>query len=136
MHTPTKSQWQTVIDNFVRVLPLAKKEHHLDMDEITICDNEGHKCGTVHCVGGWYGVSVLTEFDEAYTSYTEGADAMAKHLGFKEDTALQHWARENPQIWGNQYGQRMFSHETAYDGAENLHEIIAFLEKVRDRSPE
>lgn len=136
MHTPTKAQWQTVIDNFVRVLPLAKREDHLSMLQTTLC-SPWHPCGTVHCVGGWYGISALEAIDNRiYTSYTKGAEKMAQDLGFSRPRELTIWAYNNSEIWGNNDGPYMFSEAAAYDGAKNLHEVIAFLEKVRDRSPE
>lgn len=135
MHTPTKKQWQTVIDNFVRVLPLARREDHLDMMEAVVCNNN-HKCGTVHCVGGWYAVAALFPTGAEYIGFHDGCNKMAEDLGFNYENDLELWAHHNPEVWGNEDGGSMFYDADAYDGAKNLHEVIAFLEKVKDRSPE
>lgn len=154
MHTPTKQQWQTVIDNFKKVLPLSIREgcglnmaetevnKPIDFDwftEKSTCTT----CGTVHCVGGWYAVATLSpDLAEDRISYTDGAGKMAIDLGFygmdkhAKIEALENWAVSNPHIWGNLKGSLMFSCETAYNGAETLAEVVTYLESVRDRSPE
>lgn len=133
MHTPTKQQWQTVIDNLKKVLPMAANEHHLDMGENRV-NGHYHKCGTIHCVGGWYAVSVCDLTEEI--DFNDGGEAMANHIGFDDRHRLAEWAYLNPEIWGNEHGDMMFYDNKAYDGAKTLTEVIAHLEGVRDRSPE
>lgn len=135
MHTPTKTQWQTVIDNFEKVLPMATLKKHLDMSEPCV-RNFDHKCGTVHCVGGWYAVAVINHYAHEFISYTYGADIMAKDLGFRDHESLELWSEYNPEIWGNEYGSYMFIHKDAYNYAETLYEVVEFLKGVRDRSPD
>jgi hypothetical protein len=134
MHNPTKKQWQKVIDNFKKVLPLAIREDHLNMSEARVNEKD-NQCGTVHCVGGWYAVATL-DTKSNLLSFSDGADEMAKHLGFTDMYRLGDWAHANSDIWGNDFGYNLFGHEAAYDDAENLTEVITFLEGVRDRSPE
>jgi hypothetical protein len=136
MHTPTKQQWQTVIDNFVRVLPLAKAKRHLDMTEPKVFCGGLHKCGTNHCVAGWYAVATIHKLDGSYVGFSDGANKMAQHLGFPGMIDLEEWAELNPQIWGNHFGTMLFYNERAFDYAQTLHDVITFLEKVKDRSPE
>ncbi len=141
MHIPTKTQWQTVIDNFKKVLPMATMDKHLDMKECVVHQSKtvfggGHKCGTIHCMGGWYAIAVLSkeELQKSYVSYTQGTQRMAEDLGFNEVTDLEWWAEKTPAIWGNVYGFSMFSNEAAYNYAKTLAEAVAYLEGVRDRS--
>jgi len=145
MKHPTKEQFQTVIDNLTSVLPLAEHEGHLNMSEYMISENHlGHllyKCGTVHCVGGWYGISCGIHQDvdmerEHYISFTEGCELMADHLGLSSDMELVIWARDNPEIWGNEYGQYLLSSDKAYDGAQTLKEVTDHFIAVQSRLPE
>jgi hypothetical protein len=140
MHTPTKAQWQTVIDNFKKVLPLAEREDQFDMREPAVRSDE-HKCGTVHCMGGWYAIKFLDEIVKQckpgqFIGYNEGANLIAEHLGFPGQWDLQEWAGDNPEIWGNEEGSSMFSNEDSYGGAKTLAEAVTWLEGVRDRSPD
>lgn len=136
MH-PTKQQWQTVIDNFEKVLPLSEREGcGLNMIEGSVNDY-GHVCGTIHCVGGWY--AVATELHKSrLVNYNDGADKMARDLGINDHSDLETWAHENPEIWGTDYGREMFCSRQAYDISRNtgLRGVIEHLKGVRDRSPE
>jgi hypothetical protein len=134
MHTPTKGQWQTVIDNLKKVLPIATLPGHLNMMETEVNDY-GTICGTVHCLGGWYAIAALNPGKERL-SFTDGADKMAEDIGFDDKEELEKWAHENGDIWGNEYGYYMFSGGSAFDYPKTLADIVLFLEKVRDRSPE
>ena len=136
MHTPTKSQWQAVINNFKKVLPMAKEDSQLDMLEPDV-NNNHHSCGTVHCVGGWYAVACgLDNKDSTFITYRHGANEMARHLGFSHMDDLETWAGFNSNIWGNECGHNMFCNKSAYNYAYNLAEVLVHLEGVRDRSPE
>jgi hypothetical protein len=135
MHNPTKKQWQKVIDNLNKVLPLAFQENHLNMRNADV--NCRQQCGTIHCVGGWYAVATL--YGRKRLTYSDGANEMASDLGFSGGfgiSDLENWAESNPDIWGNRYGYNLFCNENAYDNAETLYEVVTFLEGVRDRSPE
>lgn len=131
---PTKQQWQKVINNFERVLPMAKSENQLDMEEPRV-NKENYKCGTIHCVGGWYAVATLNMHEHVY-GFSDGAKKMAEDLGFNCIYELENWAAYNTNIWGNDNGSNMFYDSDAYNDAENLAEVVEFLKGVRDRSPE
>lgn len=134
MNTPTKQQWQTVIDNIKKVLPLAILENHLNMMETSV--NVDHMCGTIHCFAGWYAVAVLDTTTPL--NYGMGGDKVAADLGFVDMFAIEDWAASHPQIWGNEMGGGMFSSRGAFGlKSENggLPDIILHLEGVRDRTP-
>lgn len=137
MHTPTKAQWQTVIDNLKKVLPMALTEESLDMGETCVCN-------TTNCVGGWYVIATQGKISvEDYFSYRIGTDAIAQELGFRDDNGLEYFLSDNPDLWGNEHGCAIFSCEKAYQhkikrphGAQTLQHVIDHFEEVRDRSPE
>lgn len=134
MHTPTKTQWQLVIDNLKKALPLATLENHLNMSEPVVSSWE-HPCGTIHCLGGWYligSVGIENISEKNYVSYDEGTELMASHLGIAD---VADWANDNPEIWGNEHGYQVFSDIEAFNDARTLGDIITYLEGVRDRSP-
>jgi hypothetical protein len=142
MHTPTKTRWNTVIDNLKKILPLASEEGQLDMHEHRV-QHACYKCGTIHCVGGWYAIAAYDLINNPFEmGFSTGADRMALDLGFIADEytpsrqLLGDWADEHPEIWGNIYGMSVFTSSKAYNGAKNMAEVIQFLEKVRDRSPD
>lgn len=142
MHTPTKTQWQTVIDNFKKILPAASHEGHLDMNVYLVHRQgngtvPGHKCGTIHCVAGWYAIAARTiDLSVSYIGFSIGCDAMAEDLGFSDKYVLASWAHKNPKIWGNDLGNNLFGSRAAYNGADTLQEVVEYLEGVRDRSPD
>lgn len=87
-----------------------------------------HMCGTYTCHGGWlallfannpqFGGTGVEIIGGSYRSKTEksprldysvGADKLAQYLGFDSREDLEFWAMDNGALWGNQFGQRMFS---------------------------
>lgn len=131
VHTPTKQQWQIVIDNLEVVLPQATKPGHLRMSETEV--NINYPCGTVHCYGGWYAIAAC--HISCPLTFWDGATAMAQHLGFETACELERWAMNNPSIWGEN-GEYIFTSRTAFGGASTLAEIVTYLKGVRDRSPD
>ena len=140
MHTPTSKQILTVINNFKKVLPLATREWHLNMSETRV-NNCGHKCGTIHCHAGWYAIAKNLH-EKREVSFTHGAIQMSIDLGHKGDmdSSLINWADKNPEIWGNNDGDGMFSTRRAFshptkrpEGAENLQHIIDHWTEVYER---
>lgn len=94
---------------------LSKKElsenEKFDINEGGVnCD--GHKCGTVHCVGGWFAVA-LCDLNSPL-NYQDGADAFAEILGFQKYMDMKYWADINRNMWGNSNGLSMFSLSMAY----------------------
>lgn len=140
-----------VIRNLTNALPLAAMENHLDMNEPRV--NRNFSCGTIHCHGGWYAIgSGLTKDDKKFIVYTNGAHQVALDLGFDSDggvppilgisieiIALQQWANDNPEIWGNAFGASMFTRRIAFksanrpQGAMSLQDIVDHWQEVYER---
>jgi hypothetical protein len=135
MHTPTKKQWNIVIENLYKILPLTFEagKYHLDMTQGAV--NINHTCNTIHCVGGWYAIAVI-DTDTRRVNFMNGANRMARHLGFSDCSEMENWAGIHPYIWGNGDGRMLFCARSAYNNANSISDIIVFLEKVRDRSPD
>jgi hypothetical protein len=140
MKNPTIKQVAFVIDKLKLVREQASQECALDMDETRVRNKE-YDCGTVHCVGGWYAVANLNrkaiknKFDEGHVAYghidyVDGANLMAKDLGFADHYELEDWANKNPKIWGNERGRFMFTDEFSYDNA-GFDGVIAQWELVK-----
>lgn len=67
------------------------------------------ECKTIACHGGWAAVLLIPNFNPEQDSFIQGADALARYLGFPHADALEYWAHENPEIWGNRQGNLMFN---------------------------
>lgn len=137
---PTQKQWQKVIDNFYSILPFTfDSSCHLDMTETRVNDYS-HKCGTIHCVGGWYLIAVKKEelFDpHPIENFQVGATFLARDLGFRYYDQLEDWARKNPVLWGNVWGGLLFNEADAYDHgngpAKSITDIISHFEFVKQK---
>ena len=85
-------------------------------------------CRTVACHGGWYALakaeqavwmpSKIDGMDgtvakevgyEHHLDYGDGAEQLAEDLGFDNAACLRRWSRDNPELWGNEYGTYMFA---------------------------
>lgn len=91
---------------------------------------EIHACGTTMCHGGWYQWLTLTSrmTPRSYTgNYTDGANKIAKDLGFADRYQLEGWADFNPKIWGNFYGGEMFSETEAFGVAFDRNKYRTFI---------
>ncbi len=47
--------------------------------------------------------------------YNIWADTLAEFLGFKDSIGLGFWARDNPKLWGNKFGEGMFYRPSAFN---------------------
>lgn len=69
------------------------------------------KCGSVACHGGWAGHVLDVPPTGRRTYFEKGADALAAHL-FDDPKASAYeflrWADQNPELWGNPWGAKMF----------------------------
>jgi len=79
-------------------------------------------CGTSACHAGWFGVTQikgapkesryrdggLQTVDESF-GYAGAASKMARFLGKSDKLSLKNWAKNNPDLWGNDNGEQMFS---------------------------
>ena len=114
------------IRQMCNMLEAAAKKHHVrvNMLEPTIrLRASDNPCKTICCHGGLFALAMeekndyrflegnLTEnkFGMATTVFfDEGADMMARFLGFCDSNDLREWAEINANIWGNPYGKNMF----------------------------
>jgi len=135
MHTPTSTQIRFVAEQFTKVLPMAKREDHLQMIETRYCTKD-HKCGTTHCHGGWYLLATRKSNEE--DSFFDGIRNICNDLGFPKaykymagDNPFETWVRENIELWGCKICTTLFSNRLAFyhpikrpNGAQNLSDII------------
>lgn len=142
MKHPTKKQFQKVIDIMYSVLPLTFEEGaRLNMMETEVNCN-GHICGTTHCFAGWFAVGALNAgLLRGKIYFNDGAELMARMLGFALRIDLKLWTRCNAHIWGNDNGDGLFCDSAAFisphrpHGAQNVTDIIHHLEDVQSRLP-
>jgi len=124
---PTPQQVQTVIDNLEQANKIAEYDAPIDMFSTYITNY--NVCGTPMCHGGWY--ALVTKCHR----YSEGASAMAEHLGFDDRFGLMDWAEKNPTIWGNKSGGYMFSDGSSFnqprDSGFTLQTIIDHWKQVK-----
>ena len=130
-----------VVENFRKY----KGKFKIDMG--ATC-TRNHPCGTVCCHAGAYYITkrfigdfiprVMDKYCEMeeVTPYGIGRQIMALDLGFDDFRELLVWAKDNKDIWGNKYGEYMFSSKDAFVrfGAEvTLEKIINHWEGVGRR---
>jgi len=136
---PTSDQVLKVVETMKKVMYRAGNKGALNMYQPEVC-------GTVNCVAGWYVVAKGTEdpqtlkyIRENHIDFEYGAMLMAEDLGFNSEEELMAWAKDNPEIWGNESGDFMFSRYRAYTGKPDIHvtceytDIIAHWAKVAER---
>lgn len=123
---------------------MAKREDHLNIREPNV-NRSGYKCGTVHCVAGWYAVGAINLRKKGLT-YQDGVYKINRDLGFTNiyfisASELEIWASLNRNVWGNDNGHFMFSNAIAYyhptkrpNGALNLQHIIDHITEVYERT--
>lgn len=116
------------LDNAIKKHP----DMELDMTEGDV-QSASHPCGTTHCHAGAYLIGAIEIEKWEYYDYGEGADLMALNLGFDNWRLLAYWAKQNPNIWDNHFGDFMFCDAVAFDDAENVSEIAAWWRAVGDR---
>jgi hypothetical protein len=122
MKNPTIKQVEYVIEKLESVREQASKEGAFYMREGRVYDKEyKYKCGTIHCVGGWYAFAnlgrefIAGKIKKGCVSFVDGAELLARDLGLGNLNGLCNWAFDNPKIWGNKNGFDMFSNENTYD---------------------
>lgn len=71
-----------------------------------------YSCDTVACVGGW--AVVLYKDGNPKFNFDNGADVIAEKLGFFDMYEIKEWADDNPWLWGNRYGSRLFESAISY----------------------
>jgi hypothetical protein len=134
MHTPTSKQAYFVAQVFREAIE-RYPGLRLDMSEGEV--NDGHICGTVHCHAGTYAIMRCDLDKELY--YGDGAEQMARDLGFIGSFSLKEWAEHNANIWGNENGGCMFIEPVAFtspsrpDGALSIQHIADHWNEVAQR---
>jgi len=121
--------WHRVweLSEFFRGISILVDKAKVDMDSGFVCETvDEHICGTPACHGGWaaafglVGCSVK-RLNDGSIDYNDGADGISEFLGFPpprkaiDECLLIDWARLNPDIWGNDYGDCIFSKNIAFD---------------------
>ena len=99
----------------------------VDMQELKY----DYACGTVACHAGWFGIAYGKG-----SYFFDSASWMAKFLGFSWHYHLRRWAKSNPEIWGNEDGDRIFSDSLAFATTPEkltLEKVGIHWHKVADR---
>jgi hypothetical protein len=137
MRNPTVEQVNFVIGRLQLVRNKANKEGAFNMNNWRVYSKRyGYKCGTTHCVGGWYAIANLyrkfikDKFNQGRVAFYDGANLMAYDLGFRNGDYLRNWAKDNPEIWDNENGYAMFNNELAYNNS-GFDGLIAQWELVK-----
>lgn len=76
-------------------------------------------CGTPGCHAGWADIA-LNPYNTERRSFHCGKIALAEFLGFDDPYNLKEWARLNPEIWGNSYGELMFCSGRAFGQSPSI----------------
>ena len=157
---PTPVNIRTIANKLKEMIPEARNGEV----KMWSCDiyKETHICGTVACHAGLYELHYALQNNNTYffdrngnegnyykvlcrrlgdghvtrINWKEGADRMARDLGFYNKTKLEKWAKENPKLWGNENGNSMFESNLAFGQLNDtlkLSEIISHWLKVADR---
>lgn len=141
MKTPTQEQFDKVINNLITAYEISKHDAPVDMyNTEAFTTNHKHLCGTPMCHAGWYASIALkgkrVDSSGLPINYLDGASIMSKHLGFASGGDLEFWAKNNPEIWGNENGRMIFTSAYAfnYKGELDLLAIINHWQAVKERA--
>ena len=127
-----------VADTFAMLAEQYPGEAAVQMDSTTIQHTIG--CGTYACHAGWFMYAHMEDNtpgtwtcyqdvnwykgrNGSLVSFDDGANCMATIMGFTDTgcmtpaEALEQWAANNPDIWGNRHGRAMFYSAAAFDPA-------------------
>lgn len=114
-----------------RLRAVAGRGRLCDMYETTI----EPECKTPGCHGGWAYLALRKRIPRD-SSFSQGAEILAKFLGFSDQWALSEWAETNSEIWGNSAGYEMFANPLAFNRKSDvfpIQVIIKHWEKVGKR---
>ena len=136
---PRSEDVLNVIRNFERVLPYAEGERLLNMLETGVSRLPLPVCNTPHCHAGWYLLAkkpFMQRIFSRHNNFTYGYLEMERDLNIP---SISDWARENPEIWGNNSGSYVFSSPLAFvgptrpNGAKTLKDIVDHWKEVYER---
>ena len=122
---------------------IAAQGAKLDMGEVHIPMDLKNVCGTPACFGGWLtqcpslknkcityqrknfliggpGTKEAINFNKTTFTYSSGAKVFAKELGFG-DVSINCYLESNPELWGNECGDGVFSSDGAYRNDEDYY---------------
>lgn len=132
----TSEKLLKVIEKFESLLPLYGEIVPLDMASPSVPEKI-NLCSTPCCHAGWYLVARFPS-RPLDLAWTYGASFLSKDLGFEYLNELQDWAKDNPELWGNEDGRYMFKLSKAFTPgdkkeAETLNDIIDHWKEVYKR---
>lgn len=87
---------------------------HADKRKVDMMKSHFDPCGTIACHAGWFAIMTGIPYSN-FHSFIDAADKMATFLGLQDAKSLEIWARHNADIWGNAYGNVMFTSWHAFD---------------------
>ena len=152
--TPTDTQiadgFEEAANGLEKAIPLActcKVDMELGVAYSLSKDSE---CGTPACHGGWLAFAASKgcfpsfRWEEDFALiYTRGSQVLHwlcgwRHWGTEFDqNPLPKWAKENPRLWGNEWGEKMFGLSNAPFNDDKIHltikDIIAHYRGVVER---
>ena len=109
-------------------------------NKVNMSSTDEPVCGTVGCFAGLISIvaNEIPELKELYAHKgTYFFHAWVNALNEYLEVNFTEWAKENPEIWGNEDGWYMFSSINAFDkGAGDVlshDDIIVFLRRVYER---
>jgi len=71
--------------------------------------HQDRSCGTVACHGGWGAVIFGIKPDhDGLRRFGSGAGAISRFIGLDGAYDFERWAGENPVLWGNAQGGKLF----------------------------
>lgn len=130
----------------------VKKRSHKQKSSRAYDQNTNHPCSTICCHGGMFLLALAeqssrmrfedtidsetkilmykdpTDKDKEVTAgFTDGCKLLAKFLGFRYESDLIEWASDNPKLWGNDFGNVMFSSVTAFNFKPEPEDILGEL---------
>lgn len=116
MEHPDVNRLREAIEAMKAVVAERPELHVIDIDStyMPTCGTPGCHAGLTKCALDYLGVPPFLSNYSDY-EYLYEADRFARYLGFKEFANLVDWAEYNPNIWGNSYGQFMFTSRRAFN---------------------
>jgi len=72
-----------------------------------------HFCGTTSCFAGWFDWAKGND-PTTPKEWADCATELAKFVGEIGSYQLKTWAEENPVLWGNEFGYKMFTNRKAF----------------------
>jgi hypothetical protein len=123
MGSKIKLDWRKTLqlaDTFY-LLSVALPESAVDMGDIKLVSDTSNLCGTTACHAGWF--EFIFNSNVSGYGYSKGAKQMAKFLNFTCEEALENYLENNHRIWGNRFGEDVFSSKKAFLTKKQMKDI-------------